>query len=79
MADKGSGFTRRTTLVSGAAGGAFLLSSAAHAQSKPGQIKTYPAPRRLKNVEHAIVYRREKEFAAWPHTHGLCSCSLFIG
>jgi hypothetical protein len=47
-----------------------LLSSVAHAQSGAGLIKSYIAPRQLKNVDHAIVYRRENEFCAWPHISG---------
>lgn len=64
-------FTRRHALIGGAAGGAVLLSSVAHAQRSTRVIKAYAPPRQLKNVEHAVVYRRENEFAGWPHVNGL--------
>ncbi len=64
------GFTRRNALIAGAAGGAVLLTSAAYAQRSTAVVKAYAAPRQLKTVEHAVVYRRENEFCAWPHISG---------
>jgi hypothetical protein len=33
-------------------------------------IKQFAKPRAAKNAEHAVVYRNESEFAAWPYTNG---------
>lgn len=33
-------------------------------------IKKFAKPRPAKNAEHAVVYRNEGEFAAWPYTNG---------
>lgn len=35
-----------------------------------GTIRKFSAPRAAKNVEHAIVYRRENEFASHPYVRG---------
>lgn len=43
---------------------------AARAQEAPAIVKSFHAPRPAKDVEHAIVYRREDEFCAWPYTRG---------
>jgi hypothetical protein len=56
--------TRRTAMAGGSAL-ALLLPSIAR-----GQIRNLAAPRRLANVDHMVVYRRESEFAGWPHTMG---------
>jgi hypothetical protein len=58
-------------LAGGAAfGGTILLSSIARAQGSAQLIKAYAPPRQLSNVEHAVVYRNEREFCAWPYTRG---------
>src|SRR5262245_20644725 len=36
----------------------------------PAIIHGYAAPRPAKNLDHAIVYRREDEFCAWTYTRG---------
>ena len=59
-------FDRRTALLGASMAGALLLPrSAAAALSR-----RLAPPRRLANVDHQIVYRREDEFCSWPHTMG---------
>lgn len=66
-----TGFSRRKALMGGvAAGGALLLSSVANAQRSFGLIKSFAPPRQLRDVDHAVVYRNEKQFCAWPYTRG---------
>jgi hypothetical protein len=60
----------RRALVGGSAAGMLLLPSIVRAQARSGLIRAYAAPRQLKQVDHAIVYRREDEFCGWPHTSG---------
>jgi hypothetical protein len=48
----------------------FLLPTAAGAQRGARVIRSFAAPRRISNVDHQVVYRRENEFAGWPHTMG---------
>jgi hypothetical protein len=36
----------------------------------PGIIHAYHAPRQIKDVDNAVVYRREDEFCAWTYTRG---------
>jgi len=62
--------TRRSALIGGSTFGALLCSSVAQGQSSAAIIRRYAAPRPARNVDHAIVYRRENEFAGWPHTMG---------
>jgi hypothetical protein len=63
--------SRRNALIAGAAGGgALLLSSAAQAQRSAKVVKTFTPPRQIKNVDHAVVYRNENHFCAWPYTRG---------
>ncbi len=63
--------SRRAALMGGgAAGSLVLLSPFAHAQGGAGAIETYTAPRKLSDVDHAVVYRREDEFTGWPHASG---------
>src|SRR3546814_3723392 len=65
------GISRRNAVFGSAAfGGILLLSSAARAQRSAGLIESYARPRQLKDVDHAVVYRNEKQFCAWPHTRG---------
>jgi hypothetical protein len=64
MAD--ANLTRRGALLGGSAG--LLLASTARAA--PGLIKAFAVPRQVRNVDHAIVYRRENEFCSWPYTSG---------
>lgn len=58
--------TRRGALIGGAALGALMLPSAAGSQI----VRRFAVPRRVKDVDHAVVYRNEGEFAGWPHTMG---------
>ena len=72
--------TRRRVLAAGTVGAGtlgalplgagLLLSTAARAQIRPGPSNAYLPPRRLADVDHAVVYRREDEMADWPHTMG---------
>src|SRR3546814_11873926 len=63
------GISRRNAVFGSAAfGGILLLSSAARAQRSAGLIESYARPRQLKDVDHAVVYRNEKQFCAWPYT-----------
>jgi hypothetical protein len=62
------GFTRRSALLGGSAASALLLAATARAQ--PPGLGAFVAPRKLTNVDHAVVYRREDEFTGWPHTMG---------
>jgi hypothetical protein len=62
--------TRRGALLGGSVAGAALLSSAANAGVAPGLIKRYAIPRKLANVDHAVVYRRDDEMVGWPHVMG---------
>jgi hypothetical protein len=59
-------FTRRSALSGGAALGALLWSSGASGQL----IRRYAAPRKVREVDHMVVYRRETEMVGWPHTMG---------
>ena len=62
--------SRRNALIGGTAAGVLLLPTLARAQKNAGLIRTFARPRRLENVDHSVVYRREDEFCAWPHTSG---------
>ena len=62
--------TRRSALLGATAAGILLVPSLALAQRMPGIVKGYASPRRLKNVDNSVVYRRENEFCAWPHING---------
>ena len=61
--------TRRSALIGGSALTTMLMYSTAHAQTD-GLVRTYSPPRKLTDVDHAIVYRREDEMTGWPHTMG---------
>jgi len=71
-AKPGAGLTRRAALVGGSVAGAML--SASRASGSPStQVLTktgWPA-QRAPNAAHHVVYRNDREFAAWPHYCGL--------
>lgn len=61
-------FTRRGALVGGsAAAGLILLSTAARAQDAP-LIRKFGRARWAKDIDNAVVYRNENEFASHPYT-----------
>src|SRR5690606_12014268 len=62
-------FTRRGALIAGSALTTLLACSSALAQAG-GVVRSYAPPRRLNDVDHAIVYRREDEMTGWPHVTG---------
>jgi len=63
--------SRRAALLGGSAVGLGALAGAAHGQATSILIKTgYPA-QRDRTAQHSIVYRNEKEFAAWAFYCGL--------
>ncbi len=66
---KGITLSRRSALIGGSAASAVLFATAARGQA-PAIIRSYAEPRKLGNVDHAIVYRREDEFTGWPHVMG---------
>jgi hypothetical protein len=76
MKDKGTvgkssmSVTRRSTLLGGSALGGLLLASMAGSRTSAAAIKQFSPPRRIKNVDHMVVYRRENEMVGWPHTMG---------
>lgn len=61
------GLTRRRALASVGAGSALLLAPGARSASL---AKAYAPARQIKNVDHAVVYRRENEFCGWPYVSG---------
>lgn len=61
--------SRRAALRWGSAAGMLLSSSLSQAASA-SMIRAYAPSRRLTNVDHAVVYRRETEMVGWPHTMG---------
>ena len=60
--------SRRTMLAAGPA--LVLLPTVVRAQASAAIVRRYAAPRQIRNVDHAIVYRREDEFCSWPYTSG---------
>lgn len=66
----GPAMTRRNILAAGSATGLLLLPVLARSQSPVIVSKAYSPPRRIANVDHQVVYRREDEFCSWPHTMG---------
>ena len=62
--------SRRAALVAGSAASTALFATTALAQGTIGLVRSYSPPRRLANVDHAVVYRREDEMAGWPHVMG---------
>lgn len=69
---KGSLFalTRRKAMIGGSMAAGLLVSLQARAQSAAGSIRSYAPPRRLTDVDHMVVYRREDEMVGWPHVMG---------
>src|SRR5690606_40481578 len=61
--------SRRSALTGGSAFTTLLMASPVLAQAS-GVVRSYEPARRLANVDHAVVYRREDEMAGWPHTMG---------
>lgn len=66
----GPAISRRTALITGSAASMVLFAATGRAQSAGGVIRAYSPPRRLTEVDHAVVYRREDEMTGWPHTMG---------
>ena len=62
--------SRRAALAGGSAAGLVLAGSAA-AQSSAILIRTDQRPVKASGAEHFLVYRNEREFAAWPFYCGL--------
>lgn len=61
--------SRRSALIAGSAVGTTLFAALARAQA-PAIAKSFAPPRKLTEVDHAIVYRREDEMVGWPHVMG---------
>jgi hypothetical protein len=61
------GLTRRGALAAGSFAGLALWAGQLRAAAG---IRAFARPRRLPNVDHLVVYRREDEFVGWPHTMG---------
>jgi hypothetical protein len=62
---------RRSFLAASLATGACALHGCAQPGAKSGKVKRFARPRDARNIDHAVVYRKENEFAAWPYTQGL--------
>jgi hypothetical protein len=62
--------SRRGAIMAGGAASTLFMGSLARAQGAPGIIRSYAAPRKLTDVDHAVVYQRGDEFSGWPHTMG---------
>ncbi len=62
-----AGLTRRGLLEAGSAVGLVMASSMARAAETAGR---FVRPRRIADVEHLVLYRRDDEFAGWPHVMG---------
>lgn len=67
--EKSLRISRRSALTGGSAFTTLLMASPVLAQAS-GVVRSYEPARRLTNVDHAVVYRREDEMAGWPHTMG---------
>lgn len=61
--------SRRRALVAGAFASASLWPALARAQAT-GSIRAYAPELKLRDVDHAVVYRREDEMVGWPHIMG---------
>jgi hypothetical protein len=66
VSQAGTGVTRRSALLGGSVASALLLPGMARSAAI---IRSYKPPRQVK-ADHMVVYRRENEFAGWPHTMG---------
>ncbi len=62
--------TRRAAMMSGAAASLMIYAASAGARGSGGSVRTYAEPRRLSDVEHKVVYRKDDEFAGWPYVMG---------
>lgn len=60
---------RRRTFIASTLAGAAALSMPAMAADAAGRSR-FGRPRSAKNADHAVVYRKEDEFCAWPFTQG---------
>ena len=65
-----AGVSRRGALMGGSAAGLSMFALMGSPSWAAGEIKTFVPPRRLANVDHAVVYRRDNEFTGWPHVMG---------
>jgi hypothetical protein len=61
---------RRTFLTSSATAAAAVSLSASAAATTIASPKKLVRPRPAKNTDHAVVYRKDDEFCAWPYTQG---------
>ena len=61
--------SRRSAMIGGTAMGGALLSGMAQAQV-PASSDAWKSPRKLTDVDHMVVYRREDEMVGWPHVMG---------
>jgi hypothetical protein len=59
--------TRRSALAAGSLASFLLYPGVARAAAG---IARFAKPRRIADVDHLVVYRREDEFVGWPHTMG---------
>ena len=63
--------SRRGALAGMSGAGAAMVGAPVFAQQRPpAGVDWYGQPRKLSDVDHAIVYRREDEFTGWPHVMG---------
>lgn len=65
------GFTRRAALLGGSAAGMLVCAGKAAARSTAILIDTRSHPEKVRDAEHFLVYRNDREFAAWPFYCGL--------
>lgn len=61
------GLTRRHALGAGSAAGLLLIPALARASAG---AERFGKPKQIADVEHMVVYRRDTEFAGWPHVMG---------
>jgi hypothetical protein len=66
-------FTRRALLASALPAAALpaCTSATRSVTGAPAIIHSYAPPRPAKDLDHAVVYRREDEFCAWTYTRGI--------
>ena len=74
MMEKGMGsllaVSRRKAMIGGSIAAGFLASSMARAHSAANSIRSYAPARKLTDVDHMVVYRKEDEMVGWPHIMG---------
>jgi Neuraminidase (sialidase) len=63
--------SRRAALAGGSATGLLLGAGKAMAQATSVLVNTSTRPAKNTNAEHFVVYRNDREFAAWPYYCGL--------